>query len=158
MGVHRSQRVPHNSQRRHTSTATVVVIPSDVLDADYRPGGESVVRRVKRAGKGGQHANKTETGVRLRHPSGIEVISVTNRSLHANLKAAEAEMERRLTEAAQDKRKTSLDKQRKRALHPERAAKVVTWNWQRGEIIHHESGKRVPLGRALKGDFDRLTK
>lgn len=131
------------------------MIPSGILDADYTPEGKAIVQRLRAGTKGGQHANKNETGVRLRHGD-IEIISTGQRSLVQNLKWAEAEMKRRLSKMAQDERQQKLDKRRRVVSAPSRAAKVMTWNWQRGEAIHHGTGKRLPLARALKGELDKL--
>ena len=72
-GAHRVQRVPETeaSGRVHTSAATVVVMPKmeiediDVNKADLR------VDTFRSSGAGGQHVNKTESGVRFTHiPTG----------------------------------------------------------------------------------------
>ena len=48
-------------------------------------------------GPGGQHRNKTETGVRLRHrPSGVGVTATERRSRSQNLSAAYERMRERL--------------------------------------------------------------
>ena len=49
------------------------------------------------SGPGGQHRNKSETGVRLTHlPSGIVVTATESRSRHQNLRHAYARLEAKL--------------------------------------------------------------
>ena len=46
---------------------------------------ECEIETFRSSGKGGQHVNKVETGVRLRHlPSGVVVTSQKERSQHRN--------------------------------------------------------------------------
>ena len=58
------------------------------------------VETFRSGGPGGQHANKVESGVRLRHrPSGIVVTSRQSRSQWRNKALALAELRRRLVAA-----------------------------------------------------------
>ena len=83
-GVHRLVRVsPFDAAgRRHTSFASVEVMPEIEKDVsvDIRP--EDIEMEVFRAsGAGGQHINKTSSAVRLIHkPTGIVVACQTQRS------------------------------------------------------------------------------
>jgi ribosome-associated protein len=58
---------------------------------------ECDVDTFRSGGKGGQHANKTESAVRLRHrPTGLVVTSQQERSQHRNKQLALAELRRRI--------------------------------------------------------------
>lgn len=58
---------------------------------------EVVVDVARASGAGGQHVNKTESAVRLRHPpSGVVVISQDTRSQHRNRETAFARLIERL--------------------------------------------------------------
>ncbi|MCB2193859.1 MAG: peptide chain release factor-like protein [Deltaproteobacteria bacterium] len=83
------------------------------------------------SGPGGQHRNKTETGVRLTHlPSGITVSATERRSQHQNREVAL----RRLADALAEKAKPPPKK--RRPTRPPRAAKRrrLEKKRQRGKI------------------------
>jgi len=87
-GVHRLVRIsPFDANaRRQTSFAAVDVMPEieGSTEIDLRP--EDLKRDTFRSGgPGGQHQNKTESGVRYTHlPTGIAAESRTERSQHKN--------------------------------------------------------------------------
>lgn len=116
--------------------------------------------RFKASGPGGQHRNKTETGVRLRHaPSGIEVTSANQRSLGQNAAKARAELLRRLNAQGATDQLDALNGERRRQVSGvDRSAKNFTWNWMRDEVIDHATGRRIRLSDALAGRLGKLTK
>lgn len=87
-GVHRLVRIsPFGSaDKRQTSFASVDVLPEidDKIDIELRD--DELKRDVFRCGgPGGQHQNKTESGVRYTHlPTGIAAESRSERSQHKN--------------------------------------------------------------------------
>jgi peptide chain release factor 1 len=74
-GVHRVQRVPKTEAkgRIHTSTVGVVVVPKpDEIKIELHPKDLKIETKTS-GGPGGQHANKTESAVRIVHlPTGIK--------------------------------------------------------------------------------------
>ena len=87
-GAHRVQRVPKTESqgRVHTSASTVVVMPKfEEQDIDIRKD-DLRVDTFRASGAGGQHVNKTESGVRFTHiPTGIVAESTDSRSQHKNM-------------------------------------------------------------------------
>jgi peptide chain release factor 2 len=112
-GVHRLVRIsPFDSAaRRQTSFASVYVYPviDDKIEIEVNPA-DLKTDTFRASGAGGQHVNKTESGVRFTHiPTGIVAASTQDRSQHRNrviamemLKARLYELELRKREAVND--------------------------------------------------------
>jgi peptide chain release factor 2 len=87
IGVHRLVRISPfgGGDTRQTSFAAVDVVPElddtieiEIKDDDY------IKQTFSAGGPGGQHQNKTQSGVRLIHKSGVRAESRTERSQHKN--------------------------------------------------------------------------
>jgi peptide chain release factor 2 len=114
-GVHRLVRIsPFDANaRRQTSFAAVDVTPDieGTINIDVKR--EDLRRETFRSGgPGGQHQNKTESGVRYVHvPTGIAAESRTERSQHKNDAVALALLKSKLYKIEEQKRQAEVEKQ-----------------------------------------------
>ncbi len=107
-GVHRLVRIsPYDSAaRRQTSFASVDVLPEIDETIDIVLKDDELKRDTFRSGgPGGQHQNKTESGVRYTHiPTGIAAESRSERSQHKNDANAYALLKAKMVRMEEEKR------------------------------------------------------
>lgn len=126
-GVHRLVRIsPFDANaRRQTSFAAVDVMPEieGTIEIEIRP--DDLKRDTFRSGgPGGQHQNKTESGVRYTHlPTGIAAESRTERSQHKNDQMALSLLKAKLYRVEEQKRRAEVEK-----LYDEKGE--VAWGYQ----------------------------
>ncbi len=133
-GVHRLVRIsPFDSgARRHTSFASVEVMPqfNDDIEIEIRP--EDLLIETKRAsGAGGQHINKTDSAIRMIHlPTGIVATCQSGRSQIQNREEALRILKSRLLQL-------EIEQQQKKLAELRGEVKANEWGSQiRSYVLH----------------------
>lgn len=162
-GAHRVQRVPDTETkgRVHTSAATVAVLPiMEPEDIDIRK--EDIRTDVFRAsGAGGQHVNRTESGVRFTHlPTGVVAESTESRSQHKNREIAMGRLIQQIREAQLQKEASALASARRSLVGSgDRSEKIRTYNWPQNRVTDHRlegDHKNFNLDKVIEGDLEPL--
>lgn len=113
-GIHRLVRISpfDSSKRRHTSFASVDVIPLVENDIDIKINKEDLrIDTYRSSGAGGQHVNVTDSAVRITHiPSGIIVQCQDERSQLLNRQTAMQILGSKLFELEQKKNQEEIEK------------------------------------------------
>lgn len=133
-GVHRLVRIsPFDAgARRHTSFASVEVMPqfNDEIEIEIRP--EDLLIETKRAsGAGGQHINKTDSAIRMVHkPTGIVATCQSGRSQIQNREEALNILKSRLLQR-------EIEEQQKKIAALKGETKANEWGSQiRSYVLH----------------------
>jgi len=140
-GTHRVQRVPKTEAqgRVHTSAATVVAVPKLELDDVNINKADLRVDTFRASGAGGQHVNKTESGVRFTHiPTGIVSESTESRSQHKNREIAMGRLISKIQEAQIQQHNEGIAAQRKSIVGTgDRSEKIRTYNFPQNRLTDH---------------------
>jgi peptide chain release factor 1 len=155
-GVHRVQRVPQTEAggRIHTSAATVAVLPeAEDVDVEIRPE-EIRVDTTRASSAGGQHANTTETAVRILHiPTGI-IVTASEKSQHQNRARAMEVLRARLFDLERQRQADSRAAERKGQVGSgDRSERIRTYNFPQGRVSDHRVNLTLyKLDKVLDGE------
>jgi len=156
-GGHRWQRVPPNERRGrvHTSTITVAVLP-EPSDAQVPLREADLDEQTCRgSGAGGQHRNKTDSAVVLRHlPTGIVVRCESERSQAQNRQTARAILRARIWQAERERADGARAADRRSQVGSGmRGDKRRTIRTQDDVVTDHLTGRQWRFKDYARGDW-----
>ena len=139
--------------RRHSSVIIVAALPDATGAPTSGPSRADVrVDTFRATGPGGQHRNKTDSGVRLTHlPTGVVVTATEDRSQHANRKVAWDRLTAALDARASEAAGTALNEARSSVFGLPRA---YTWTAWRDEV--KTGGTKARMSACLSGELSAL--
>ena len=162
-GVHRLVRIsPFNAQgKRQTSFASVFVHPliDDTIEVVVNPA-DIEWDTFRASGAGGQHVNKTESAVRVRHlPSGVVVECQQERSQHLNREKAMTMLKSRLYEIELQKQYAERDSVEAGKTKIEWGAQIRSYVLDDRRVKDHRTNHMTNKTDAvLDGDLDDFLK
>lgn len=155
-GGHRWQAV--SGRRVHTSTVTVAVLDEPKEHEVHINSSDVEETFTKGSGPGGQHRNKTDSAVMLKHkPTGIVVRAENGKSQYINRQTAMSILRARLKDQQLNESKNQRAADRKTQVGSGmRGDKVRTIQVRNGVVVDHRTGKRMSYERYAKGYLAEL--
>ncbi|MEL6926140.1 MAG: peptide chain release factor 2 [Bacteroidota bacterium] len=162
-GVHRLVRIsPFNSQgKRMTSFSSVFVHPmvDDSIEVEINPA-DLDWDTFRASGAGGQHVNKTESAVRVRHaPTGLVVECQEERSQHLNREKALKMLKSRIYELELQKQLEERDKIEANKMKNEWGSQIRSYVLDDRRVKDHRTNHQTSQTDAvLSGDLTPFLK
>lgn len=159
-GGHRWQRNPPTESRGrvHTSTITVAVLEErkdvqiEIKESDLE------IKTARGSGKGGQHRNKTDSAVQVKHlPTGLIVRCENERSQHQNKDQALSVLKSKLFSIGYKAVQNASNNQRKDQIGSGmRGDKIRTIRVQDNTVVNNKSNKRTTFKDYYKGRIEKV--
>ena len=162
-GVHRLVRIsPFNAQgKRMTSFSSVFVHPmvDDRIEIEINPA-DLEWDTFRASGAGGQHVNKTESAVRVRHlPTGLVAECQQERSQHMNRDKAIQMLKSRLYELELEKQRAEKDKVEAGKMKNEWGSQIRSYVLDDRRVKDHRTNYQTSQTDAvLDGGLDEFLK
>lgn len=147
-GVHRMIRISpfDTSKRRHTSFASVDVIPEVVEEEEFVINPDDLkIDTFRSSGAGGQHVNKTDSAVRITHlPTGVVVSCQSDRSQHSNRQQAMRVLQARLAELHRQEQAEEINAERGHQREIAWGSQIRTYTFHPFTLVKdHRTGVEV---------------
>lgn len=161
-GIHRLVRISpfDSSKRRHTSFASVDVVPLLEKDIDIKINKEDLkIETFKSSSAGGQHVNVTDSAVRITHlPTNIVVQCQNERSQILNRQTATQIIKSKLFELEREKSLEKISKVRGEKKEIGWGNQIRSYVLQPYQLIKdHRTGIEIgDVQSVLDGDIDLL--
>jgi peptide chain release factor 2 len=163
-GVHRLVRIsPFDSnKRRHTSFASVFVIPEvdDSIDIEINPA-DLKIDTFRSGGKGGQNVNKVETAVRITHiPTNTIAACQSERSQMQNKTNAMKLLKSKLYQLELEKKEAEIDEIEKGKMKIEWGSQIRSYVFHPYNMVkdHRTNQETSNTQAVMDGDLNEFIK